>query len=367
MQSLPRQILCKLIAEHGPGLCRDARRCEWLMRDLCGQNRREINVLMAALRARVGVELLAAPSTTPRPALISRLARRLSDDFAMEEQAAAWAVEAWAIALGITEASDPAPAPAVADAPRAPLLSEPPGPLAAGGSAQVNVNPVDDATLLWIPPGEFAMGDDDQKDNPRRRVYLDGFWLYKVPVTVKQFAGFCAATGRKMPDPPSWGWQEDHPVVNVSWLDAAEYAAWAGVGLPTEAQWEKAARGPDGRLYPWGSTWDPARCAHSVGSARSTTAPGGSFPSGASPYGVLDLAGNVWQWCADWYDESYARSAPGRNPDGAVSGDRRVLRGGSWNDTMPFIFRSAMRFRYTPSGRFISFGFRCAVTSRSDE
>ena len=360
MEPLARQILSKLIAEYGSGLCGDVRRCEALLRDHIGQSRREVNVLVAAARMKVGAALMAAPPTTPKPALLARLSRRLSDELAMNPDAAAWAVESWAIALGIVYAGgeklrEPLPPPAA--------VSDPASKDVDSANARARVNARDNATLLWIPPGDFFMGDDDQKDNPRRRVTLDGFWIYKTPVTVKQFLEFCASTNYTVPDPPSWGWRNEHPVVNVSWADAAAYAEWAGVRLPTEAQWEKAARGTDGRLYPWGNAWDATRCAHSVGVTLTTTVPRGSYPSGASPYGVLDMAGNVWEWCYDWYDETYLRFAPKRNPEGAASGDRRVLRGGSWNDNMPFIFRTAMRFRYNPAGRFISFGFRCAASN----
>jgi len=322
MLSQPRQILASLIAEYGSALCRDVRRCEALLRDHCGQNRREVNVLLAAVRARVGADLLAGRSTAPRAALLARLTRRLCDDFGLTEEAARWAVESWAIALGI-ELPETLRA-AVSESPAAPPVDDLAIRLRSASTSQVIVNPADGATLLRIPAGEFRMGDDDQKDNPRHGVYLDGFWIYKTPVTVAQFMRFCGATGHAAPDPPNWGWRDDHPVVNVSWADAVAYAAWAGAALPTEAQWEKAARGADGRFYPWGNGWDAARCAHSVGTARTGTAPVGTFHAGASPYGVLDMSGNVWEWCADWYDAGTMRAAAGRNPAGPPAGERRV-------------------------------------------
>ena len=364
MEMYPREVLCSLVAQHGSYLARDARRCEALLRDHCGQNRREINVLLAGVRGRVGADLVTAVSATPRAALLARLCRRLCDEFALEEDAAQWSVESWALALGIALA--PAQPAIVSEAPaEAPAIGpqDLPRLLRAAKTAQVFVNPIDDATMLWIPGGEFLMGDDDQKDNPRRRVYLDAFWMYKNPVTVSQFMHFCGATGHAPPEAPPWGWRDDHPVVNVSWHDAAAYGAWSGTGLPTEAQWERAARGADGRLYPWGDAWDASRCAHSAGSARTATVPAGSYAAGASPLGLLDMAGNVWEWCADWYGEAYMRTAPGRNPEGPLAGERRVLRGGSWNDNMPFIYRTAMRFRYDPTGHFFSFGFRCAASA----
>ncbi len=353
-----REILCLLVVDHGTALSADPRRCEAFLHDHCGQNRREVNVLVAAAKARVGVDLLAAPASTPRAALLARLARRLADDHAIVEEAARWAVDTWAIALGLVQAADVAPVISVPvklpppDRDDANILKQP---------ANVRVNPKDGATLLWVPPGESLVGDDDQKDNPRRRVYLDGFWIYKVPVTVAQFMAYCSAADQPAPNPPSWGWRSDHPVVNVTWNQAVAYAEWAAVSLPSESQWEKAARGADGRLYPWGGAWEAARCVHSVGSARTMTAPCEANAGGASPFGALDMAGNVWEWCADWYDEAYFRVAPARNPAGPQSGDRRALRGGSWSDNVPYIFRTSMRFRHDPGGRSISFGFRCAA------
>jgi len=134
-----------------------------------------------------------------------------------------------------------------------------------------------------------------------------------------------------MPGALSWGGQDDHPIVNVTYDDAVAYCNWAGVELPTEAQWEKAARGTDGRIWPWGNKWDNRKC-HSGESGIDKTTPVGSFPSGASPYGVMDMAGNVWEWCADWYDENYYQNSPSRNPQvpRPASGSSPMLRGGSW-------------------------------------
>jgi formylglycine-generating enzyme required for sulfatase activity len=192
--------------------------------------------------------------------------------------------------------------------------------------------------------------------------------MYKNLVTVAQYRGFCQATGRSMPDAPPWGWHDDHPIVNVSWDDAKAYAKWAGVSLPTEAQWEKAARGTDGREYPWGNDWDASKCRCSktqFGDAGSTS-PVGSYPAGGSPYGCLDMAGNVCEWCADRYGQDYYASSPARNPTGPESGDRRVLRGGSWNDYNATLFRSAFRNYINPSrGIQLLFGFRCAARAGS--
>jgi sulfatase modifying factor 1 len=228
----------------------------------------------------------------------------------------------------------------------------------------VRVNPKDGADMVFIPAGPFKMGDVDRSDNPRHTVTLSGYWIYKNVVTVKQYLKFCAATGHAKPSAPSFdpNWsKEDHPIVNVSWDDAKAYCDWAGVRLPTEAEWEKAARGTDGRKYPWGDAWDASKawCSKSsFGDAGGTTAVG---KYGISPYGLSDMAGNVWQWCADWYDADYWKSDHGADPTGPTSGSFRVLRGGSWDNVNPGYFRSASRGR-DASGLSL-LGFRGAITT----
>ncbi|HOS44273.1 MAG TPA: SUMF1/EgtB/PvdO family nonheme iron enzyme, partial [Armatimonadota bacterium] len=203
------------------------------------------------------------------------------------------------------------------------------------------------ASMEWvtIPAGAFLYGEE------KERRYLETYRIMKYPVTVAQYRLFCKATGRAMPDPPEWGWIDDHPMVNVSWHDAAAFAKWAGLALPTEEEWEKAARGTDGRLYPWGNDWDAAKCHCSKkdwGDAKQT-APVGSYPAGASPYGVLDMAGNVWEWCNSWYDDR-------------KSG--RVLRGGSWyNDFFENNCRGAIRNDFYPDDNWYNGGFRCVALS----
>jgi len=183
------------------------------------------------------------------------------------------------------------------------------------------VNAVDGTRMIWIPAGPFRMGLSDTQaegwlarnpragkslfdaERPQRTVYLDGFWIYQNLVTVGQYRGFCEAMGRPMPDPPKWGWRDADPMGNITYGDALAYARWVGGTLPTEAQWEKAARGDDGRLYPWGEAWDLAKCQGSTKAFYDAgkPAPAGSHPQGASPYGVMDMAGNVMQLCRDWY------------------------------------------------------------------
>ncbi len=219
--------------------------------------------------------------------------------------------------------------------------------------------------MVWVPAGEFLMGSIDTDENasadekPQHKVFLDGFWIYKNDVTVAQYRKFCTATGREMADLPDWS-KDDHPVVKVSWDDAKAYACWAGVALPTEAEWEKAARGTDGREYPWGNEWGAAKCQFN----QQATAPVGSFPAGASPYGCLDMAGNVWQWCADWYGTDYYSHSPTQNPTGPETGTARVLRSGSWNRDDAVDLRAASRhIRDDPTSRDNYVGFRCISRS----
>lgn len=234
------------------------------------------------------------------------------------------------------------------------------------GMFETRVNPKDGAEMALIPAGEFLMGDDDISDNPRRAVRLSGYWMYKKPVTVGQYKKFCQDTARKMPDAPSFNpdWvKEDHPIVNVSWEDAQAYCTWAGTRLPTEAEWEKAARGTDGRKFPWGNEFDNSKLWSSVNEKRCGTVPAGTYADGVSPYGILDMAGNVWQWCADWYDTDYRRTAPATDPKDMCAGQYRVLRGGSWYFFNQGVFRSAYRERYTPDYKDNTYGFRCALSA----
>ncbi|MGV8119091.1 MAG: SUMF1/EgtB/PvdO family nonheme iron enzyme [Candidatus Xenobiia bacterium LiM19] len=227
-------------------------------------------------------------------------------------------------------------------------------------------NPTDGADMILIPAGEFLMGSpagtgrDDER--PQHKVYLDAFYICKYQVTNGQFARFVEETGYKpagnWKEYAKWG-RETHPVVNVTWNDAAAYCNWAGGKLPTEAQWERAARGTDGRIYPWGNEWDASRC----NSNSSGTIPVGSFPSGASPCGCMDMAGNVWEWCSDWYGEDYYGNSPSRNPGGPGSRNYRVLRGGSWDCADAVGFRCAFRLRNTPGDRGSNCGFRVCRAS----
>lgn len=224
-------------------------------------------------------------------------------------------------------------------------------------------NQRDGSQMVTIPAGKFIMGGDQLSDEkPVHTVYLDAYQIGKREVTVSQYRKFCKATGYKLPKTPKWGWKGSHPMVNVTWADAAAYCKWAGGRLPTEAEWEKAARGTNGRIYPWGNTWDQSKCAN--GDLKLTsTMPAGKYRAGASPYGCLDMAGNVWEWCADWYDMSYYKITPAQNPKGPTSGDCHVLRGGGWCLNGGMGFQCAHRYGtlgYVPGDYSYGFGFRLA-------
>jgi formylglycine-generating enzyme required for sulfatase activity len=216
------------------------------------------------------------------------------------------------------------------------------------------------------------MGSDDgnSDEQPAHTVYLDAFAIDRTEVTNAQYAR-CVQAGACRPPGSSSSYTRanyfadpryaDHPVIYVSWDDARAYCAWAGRRLPTEAEWEKAARGTDGRTYPWGDEWDASKANTDEAGVGDTT-PVGAYPAGASPYGALDMAGNVWEWVADWYGEDYYRESPGENPLGPASGTNRVVRGGSWGNVQ-WLARAADRYGFTPDDRNSHVGFRCA---RSD-
>ena len=261
-----------------------------------------------------------------------------------------------------------------------------------------------DMEMVQVPAGDFAMGAEDgdassQEKPQHRHAVSRPYWIGRNDVTWAQYLSFCKETGKEEPEKPSWwrqvkGTWDDHPVVAVSWEEARSFARWAKLELPSEAEWEKAARGPEGKKWPWGNAWDPGlRCNFADASCpldeldaaggkklsrtfkeqgwewdrehddgHAFTSPVGSFPRGASPHGALDMAGNVWQWCEDWYEErAYLRYAKGdyTPPPG---GSSRVVRGGSWRRDAR-VCRSSSRFWYAPSYRSSALGFRVVLRS----
>ena len=226
----------------------------------------------------------------------------------------------------------------------------------------------DGAAALLVPAGNFVMGDD--RESPIREIYLDTFYIDKYEVTISRYAKFLAATGGARPPE---GWQPLHresagllPVVGVDWHDAEAYCRWAGKRLPTESEWEKAARGGDGRNYPWGND-EPTPAHANFGKSADGPYTGGlapveTHPAGKSPYGVYDLAGNASEWVSDWFAASLVRGDM-RNPKGPENGTVKVIRGGGWYDP-PDRLNSSRRMHARPATRADDLGFRCAKDFR---
>lgn len=284
------------------------------------------------------------------------------------------------------------------------------------GLGSTRISETDGMTLVFVPGGDFTMGSDSSiyaSERPVHTVFLDPYWIDQTEVTNAMFETFITQTGyqtdaekigssyvfnpgsRKSMQGADWRHPQgpdssltnlsEHPVVHVSWNDAQAYCEWAGRRLPTEAEWEKAARGTDARVYPWGNQppagnllnlgdaslaeiVDPAVVPagvnwpdRSIDDGYQFTAPVGSFPAGASPYGALDMAGNVWEWVNDWAGEAYYQSSPSSNPGGPDSGEYRVMRGGSWYDDKDGQ-RAAYRGWAGPEDTDITLGFRCGLT-----
>jgi iron(II)-dependent oxidoreductase len=261
----------------------------------------------------------------------------------------------------------------------------------------------DGAPMIFVPPGEFQMGStpediakvlDDfqgvsskafQGELPQHRVDLPGYYIDQFEVSVKLYGSFLKATDR--PAPKFWGnerfLQPDLPVVGITWFDANEYCKWAGKRLPSEAEWEKAARGSTNNVYPWGMTWDynysntasywakgkfsaVSDWAQWIETALENEKAGpiaiGQFPNGASPYGVYDMVGNAAEWVFDWYAPYEENSIKVDNPTGKESGTLKVYRGGSWSVSSVFA-RSSFRARENPEKESPYIGFRCAKAS----
>ncbi len=221
--------------------------------------------------------------------------------------------------------------------------------------------PKDGEYWVRIPAGKFVMGEVEQENEPKHEVYLDSFLIGKYPVTVYEYGRFLDDTEHEAP--PGWEEQRIHtnrPVVRVRWDDAVKYCEWAKTRLATEAEWERATRGPEGRRYAWGNDEPTAELANYRETKVNASSPVGVFPLGSTPAPehIYDLTGNEWEWVADWYSESYYRKSPQKNPKGATRREYRALRGGSWSFDSSLL-RAAVRNGLEPGGRDDITGFRC--------
>jgi formylglycine-generating enzyme required for sulfatase activity len=236
-------------------------------------------------------------------------------------------------------------------------------------AGEVRENPKDGLKYVWIPPGTFMMGcspgdsECESNENPSHQVTITrGFWIGQTPVTVGAYKRFANATGRSMPPEPDFfgralnaGWRNSRmPIVNVDWNDAEAYCRWIGGRLPTEAEWEYAARGgsTEARYGPIDEVaWylvNSGGKTHDVGEKR------------ANAFGLYDMLGNVWEWVNDWYDKNYYQSSPSQDPQGPGSGQYRVVRGGCWGHPSRVVRVSLRDYVVPAGGREASFGFRCA-------
>jgi sulfatase modifying factor 1 len=240
----------------------------------------------------------------------------------------------------------------------------------------------DGAPVILIPAGPFTMGSNDGLPNerPEHQVTLNAYYIDQYEVTAGRYQKFVELAKRDVP--PTWDDEaarslSDYPAVGMSWSDAAAYCKWVGRRLPTEAEWEKAARGTDGRRYPWGHMQpfvDIANYNRGLWVSEAITlvpvnsglegmsVRHGLKEGGKSPYGLFHMAGNAAEWVADWYDREYYQKSPDKSPTGPANGEKRVIRGGSWAD-LPTALRVSARFSAEPDYEDRTIGFRCAMDS----
>ncbi|MBN2500062.1 MAG: SUMF1/EgtB/PvdO family nonheme iron enzyme [Anaerolineales bacterium] len=245
------------------------------------------------------------------------------------------------------------------------------------GIGSTLISEQDGMTMVYVPEGEFPMGSEIYagSERPVHNVYLDAYWIDQTEVTNAQYAQFLNEMGNQVEEGSFWfnegkieetdaGWVilegfGDQPATYVTWYGARAYCEWAGKRLPTEAEWEKAARGTDERLYPWGDDAPTCDLAQ-FDECNWETLPVGSYPDNASPYGALDMAGNVWEWVFDRYDSGYYGLSSSENPTGPEDATWRVMRGGAW-DAAALELRTTIRFKVSLGWGGFSSGFRCVM------
>ena len=252
-------------------------------------------------------------------------------------------------------------------------------------SSKTKINDSATAEMVLIPEGMFQMGSDNKTsynsdEKPLHEVYLSGYYIDKFEVTNRQYEKFITETGHSAPYVKDKDWAKpfnwvnnhypenmaDFPVVLVTWNDASSYAKWAGKRLPTEAEWEKAARG--GLLnnaYPFGNKLGFNQASFDKGYVRGRKLdPVGTYQP--NPYGIFDMSGNVWEWCQDWHSDKYYNDSPYKNPSGPDNGTYKVFRGGSWISDRKYL-KCAYRGKNTPEYRSPSLGFRCALSKNQND
>lgn len=262
-------------------------------------------------------------------------------------------------------------APRTLDEYRAQLVTIPAGPFVRGHSDSAIFAELISAGLREqypdsdIRPPADMLRQMTEPHTQAREIFLDAYVIGRTAVTVGMWEEFVRAKGLALPPAPEFNpnWQcKDHPIVNITWSEARQFCLWAKMRLPTEAEWEKAAHGSEANFFPWGSEFDRSRmhCSDRPFGAIHGTMPVGSFSADCSLYGVLDLAGNVRDWCADRYDKHYYAVSPEQNPPGPKTGILRVCRGGTWSDYYPISFLTFHRDARHPSARMAEVGFRAA-------
>jgi len=347
MEPSVRDTLRQLIVRYGHALCDDPRRCEAMLRDLCGQHKREVFILVSALRQRVAADLLGGGGGLPTPLLLGRLRRRLEDELALTGEAAHWAVETWALVLGIIAGPGPLTAAGTASprgrTPANPVTTTPPTHTPLSRFRDRLTDGGEGPEMVRLPPGRFLMGapaGDDLAYISERLQHevriTHPFAIGRYPVTFEDYDRFVAATNRQPPDDQGWG-RGRRPVINVSWHDALAYSVWlsAQTGrtyrLPSEAEWEYACRAGTATRWSCGDD-EPALGDYAwlYDNSGGRTHPVGE--KRPNPWGLHDVHGNVWEWVQDGWHGDYA-GAPTDGSAWGASGDTagRVLRGGSWN------------------------------------